>query len=74
MPLTETTISQRGMTMFLAESRERSLRDGMTYGSLIDYESQKIKKNVFSTTVAEPYSFMMRFGSCQFLRGWTYPV
>ena len=38
--------SQRGMTVFLAESRERSSRDGMTYGSPIDYESQKIKKTV----------------------------
>ena len=36
--------SQRGMTVFLAESRERSSKDGMTYGSLIDYESQKIEK------------------------------
>ena len=33
--------SQRGMTVFLAESRERSSKDGMLYGSLIDYESQK---------------------------------
>ena len=55
--------------MFLAESRERSSRDGMTYGSLVDNESQKIKKTVLSTTVAELYSFMKCFGSCQFLRG-----
>ena len=41
------------MTVFLAESRERSSQDGMSYGSLIDYESQKIKKTVLSTTVAE---------------------
>ena len=61
--------SQKGMTVFLAESRERSSRDGMTYGSLIDYESQKIKKTVLSTTVAELYSFMKCFGSSQFLRG-----
>ena len=61
--------SQRGMTVVLAESCERSSRDGMTYGSLIDYESQKIKKTVLSTTVAELYSFMKCFGSCQFLRG-----
>ena len=40
--------SQRGMTVFLAESRERSSRDGMTNGSLIDYESQKIKKKLGS--------------------------
>ena len=55
--------------MFLAESRERSTKDGMSYGSLIDYESQKIKKTVHSTTVAELYSIMKCFGSCQFLRG-----
>ena len=57
--------SQRGMTVFLAESRERSSKDGMSYGSLIDYESQKI---VLSTTVAELYYFMKSFGSCQFFR------
>ena len=55
--------------MFLAESRERSSKDGMSYGSLIDYESQKIEKTVLSTTVAELYYFMTCFGSCQFLRG-----
>ena len=55
--------SQRGMTVFLAESRERSSRDGTTNGSLIDYESQKIDKTVLSTTVAELYSFMKCFGS-----------
>ena len=40
-------------TVFLAESCERSSRDGMTYGSLIDNESQKVKNTVLSTTVAE---------------------
>ena len=49
--------SQRGMTVFLAESRERSSKDGMSYGSLVDCESQKIKEIVLSTTVAELYSF-----------------
>ena len=38
-------------------------------GSLIDYESPKIEKTVLSTAVAELYSFMKCFGSCQFLRG-----
>ena len=61
--------SQRGMTVFLAETRVRSTKDGMSYGSLIDYESQKIKKTVLSTTVAELYSFMKCSGSCKFLRG-----
>ena len=28
--------SQRGITVFLAESRERSSKDGMSYGSLVD--------------------------------------
>ena len=61
--------SQRGTTVFLAESRERSSKDGMVYGSLIDYESEKIKMTVLSTTVAELYSFMRCFGPCQFLHG-----
>ena len=47
--------------MFLAESRERSSRDGMTYGSLIDFESEKSKKTVLSSTVAELYYFMKGF-------------
>ena len=61
--------SQRGMTVFLAESRERSSKDGITNGSLIDYESQKIRRTVLSTTVAELYYFMKCVGSCQFFRG-----
>ena len=61
--------SQRGMTVFLALSRERSWRDGMTYGSLIDNESQIFFFEVLSTAVAELYSFMKCFGSCQFLHG-----
>ena len=44
-------------------------KDGMTYGSPIDCEIQKIQKSVLSTTVAELNSFMKCFGSCQFLRG-----
>ena len=61
--------SQRGMTVCFAESRERLSKDGMSFGSLVDFESQRIKKIVLSTTVAELYSFMKCFGSCQFLRG-----
>ena len=61
--------SQKGMTVFLAESRERSTKDGMSYGSLIDYESQKIQRTVLSTAVTELNYFMKCFGSCQFLRG-----
>ena len=34
--------SQRGMAVFSAESRERLTKDGMSCGSLIDYESQRI--------------------------------
>ena len=41
----------------------------MSYGNLVDYESERIKKIVLSTTVAELYSFMKCFGSCQFLSG-----
>ena len=62
--------SQRGMTVFLAELRERLSKDGMSYGSLVDYESQKkFFKNVLCTTVPELYSDRKCFGSCQFLRG-----
>ena len=60
---------QRSMAVFLAESRERSSKDGMSYGCLTDDESQKIKRTVLSTTVAKLFSFMKCFGSCQFLRG-----
>ena len=45
--------SQRGTAVFLSESRERSTKDGISYGSLIDFDSQRIKRAVFSTTVAE---------------------
>ena len=61
--------SQRGMTVFLAESRVRSTKDGMSHGSLIDHESQRNRRIVLSTTVAELYLFMKCCGSCQFLRG-----
>ena len=60
--------SQRGMTVF-CRRKERSLKDGMSCGSLIDHESQKSKKTRLSTTVAELYAFIKCFGSCQFLRG-----
>jgi hypothetical protein len=38
-------------------------------GSLVDYESQKIRRTTLSTTVAELYSLMKCFGACQFIRG-----
>ena len=39
--------SQTGMTVFLAESRERSLRDGMAYGSLIDCDVRRSRRQCF---------------------------
>ena len=50
--------------MFLAEFS----KDGMSNWSFVDYESQKMKRTVLSTTVAELYSFTKCFGSCQLLR------
>ena len=47
----------------------RAIVKGMSYGSLIDFEIQKIEKTVLSTTVAELYSFLKCFVSCQFLCG-----
>ena len=65
----ESGSSHRCMTVFITELHERSSKDDTTCGSLIDFESQKIKKTGLSTTVAELYSSMKSFGSCQFLRG-----
>ena len=57
MPPTASTKMRlhREARLFLAEPRERSSKDGTTYGSLIVFESQKIKKIVLSTTAAELY-------------------
>ena len=68
-PLRWQLLQHLAMLSLSTESRERSSRDGMAYGSLIDYENQKIKKTVLSTTVAELFSFMKWFGSWQFLHG-----
>ena len=51
----------------MAEPRLKNRPYGI--GSLVDYESQKIKKTVQSTTVAELYSFMKCYGSAQFIKG-----
>ena len=59
--------SQRGQVIFLCEPRKAGKVE--TRGSLVDYESQKIKRTVLSTTVSELYAFMKCFGTCQFLRG-----
>ena len=64
----EDVSSQRGMTVSSAELREHSAKDLISYGSIVNYESQKIKRTVLSTTVAELYSFMKCFLSCQFFR------
>ena len=57
---------QRGQCIFICQPRNKE-RD--TRGSLIDYESHKIKSTVLSTTVAELYAFMKCYGSAQFYRG-----
>jgi hypothetical protein len=51
----------------MAEGRTEGRVDGR--GSLVDYESTKIKRTTMSTTVAGLYAFMKCFGTCQFLRG-----
>ena len=75
--------SQRGQCIFIAESRKTFL-DGVraggrkqllpnenpnARGSMIDYESTKIKRTTLSTTVAELYSFMKCYGTCLYLKG-----
>ncbi|CAE7449626.1 RE1 [Symbiodinium natans] len=59
--------SQRAMTVFIADQRVKNRRD--TRGSLIFFESTKIKRTTLSTTVAELYALMKCFGTCQMLRG-----
>ncbi|CAE7576155.1 GIP [Symbiodinium sp. CCMP2456] len=59
--------SQRAMTIFMAEDRVKGKRD--TRGSLVFFESTKIKRTTLSTTVAELYALMKCFGTCQMLRG-----
>ena len=59
--------SQRGLVICLAEARTSS--SASAAGSLIEYESHKIKRSTLSTTVAELYGFQKCFGTCQFLRG-----
>ena len=59
--------SQRAMTIFIADERVKGRRD--TRGSLVFFESTKIKRTTLSTTVAELYALMKCFGTCQMLRG-----
>ena len=49
-------------------SRTKENGQENTRGSLVDYESRKIKRTTLSTTVAELYTLMKCFGTCQFLR------
>ena len=49
---------------FVAEQRKSSKGTSEPVsGSLVDYESTKIKRTTLSTTVAELYSFMKCFGT-----------
>ena len=59
--------SQRAMTIFIADERVKNRRD--TRGSLVFFESTKIKRTTLSATVAELYALMKCFGTCQMLRG-----
>ena len=53
--------SQRAMTIFIADERVKGRRD--TRGSLMFFESTKIKRTTLSTTVAELYALMKCFGT-----------
>ena len=60
--------SQRAMVIFMAEPPRRE-KSRNTKGSLIFFESTKIKRTTLSTTVAELYALMKCYGTCQMLRG-----
>eukprot|EP00975_Prorocentrum_lima_P005037 1096231-Prorocentrum_lima.AAC.1 len=62
-----TNSSERALVVFLAEARKAGQVDAS--GSMVDYESTKIRRTVLSTTVAELYAFMKCYGTCAFLRG-----
>ena len=68
--------SRRGMTVFLAESRERSSKDGMSYGSLIDYESPKVQTDCTLNNRGRIVFFRKIFWFMPVPReyGWTYLV
>ena len=59
--------SQRAMTIFIADERVKGRRD--IRGSLIFFESTKIKRTTLSATIAELCALMKCFGTCQILRG-----
>ena len=59
--------SQRAVVIFMAEPRKEKSKN--TRGSLIFFESTKIKRTTLSTTVAELYALMKCYGTCQMLRG-----
>ena len=59
--------SQRAMVIFMAEPRR--VKSKNTRGSLIVFESTKIKRTTLSTTVAVLYALMKCYGTCQMLRG-----
>ena len=59
--------SQRAMVLFMSEPRKEKSRNSR--GSLIFFESTKIKRTTLSTTVAELYALMKCYGTCQMLRG-----
>ena len=59
--------SQRAMLIFMSEPRKEKSRNSR--GSLIFFESTKIKRTTLSTTVAELYALMKCYGTCQMSRG-----
>ena len=59
--------SQRAMVIFMAEPRREKSKN--TKGSLIFFESTKIKRTTLSPTVAELFALKKFYGTCQMLRG-----
>ena len=68
----ETTVtnlhSARWLFSWLNQGRKR-VKTLESRGSLIFFESTKIKRTTLSTTVAELYALMKCYGTCQMLRG-----
>jgi len=68
-PSSSRSSGQRQKNSSIRSCGENKLENPNAKGSLIDYESTKIKRTTLSTTVAELYSFMKCYGTCLYLKG-----
>ena len=69
MQQSETAVTNPHNVLWLFSWQPRKEQSKNTKGSLIFFESTKIKRTTLSTTVAELHALMKCYGTCQILRG-----